>query len=124
MITIPNRVAAQSTIANYTTSGKPFSRSKIVRISYGTNIQLAQKTMVNAAQAAVGVDAEIPVLVAITETTESWVTFRVIYSLSDYASQLSVGDSVQQNVLAALEKVGISPASPRIVVMPEKNATV
>jgi small-conductance mechanosensitive channel len=122
MITIPNRVAAQSTIANFTVSQKPFTRSKIFRIPFGTDIDLARKAMHEAAQSAEGVVEDPPVLVAITETTESWVAFRVIYSLTEYVNQLSIGDKVQQNVLAALEKIGVMPAAPRLRVMAERES--
>ncbi len=50
------------------------------------------------------------------KTTESWITFKVVYALKDYGPQYIVADHFHINALAFLEKAVIQLASSRIQV--------
>ncbi len=116
LITIPNRTISSSTISNFTVTGKPFWRGKTIRLPFGVDVERARQVMFEAIQKSAGVAQGQDPLVAVLETTESWVAFRIIYALNDYANMLTVGDTVQCNVLKALERENIPLAAARIVV--------
>jgi hypothetical protein len=44
------------------------------------------------------------------------VTLRLFYYITDFSSQMSIGDRVQNAALSALHTLGIKPAAPRIEV--------
>ncbi len=116
LITIPNRTISSATISNFTVTGKAFWRGKTIRLPFGVDIEKARRVMFEAILQTAGVSKEQDPLVAVSETTESWIAFRVIYGINDYANMLTIGDAVQCQILKALECEGISLASSRIVV--------
>ncbi len=119
LITIPNRVLSGSAISNYSISGKAFSRGKTIRLSFGVDIEKARKTMFDAIQNTAGVITDPPSIVAISEITESWISFRIVYNLLDYSRMLTIGDAVQCNVINALKREGIDLATQRLLVATE-----
>jgi small-conductance mechanosensitive channel len=122
LITIPNRTISSSTISNFTVTGKPFWRGKTIRLPFGVNIERARLVMFEAIQNSAGVAQDQAPLVAVSETTESWIAFRIIYALTDYANMLTVGDTVQCNVMKALERENIPLAAARIVVSKSESS--
>ena len=54
----------------------------------------------------------------ISETTDSWITFKVIIFIDDFGKQYSIFDKLNENVIIGLEKCGVSMASTRISLLP------
>lgn len=116
IITIPNRIMAQSQIANYTARRQPIIRSQIFRISYETPIEPVRALMLNVAGQLPEIKKTPAPLVLIIESAESWLTFKLIYFIDDYGAQLVIGDKVITAIAKALNKVGFKLASPAIKV--------
>jgi small-conductance mechanosensitive channel len=114
LITVPNRVVAQSQVSNFTLKGKPIVRSQAFRIPFDTDQAQARKVMFEAARQCKRIRQDIEPIVFATETTESWVTFKVAYFIDNYGSQFTIGDEVIRTVLEHLERAGIRLASPRM----------
>ncbi|MCM2322196.1 MAG: mechanosensitive ion channel family protein [Oligoflexia bacterium] len=112
-ITVPNRIMAQSQVINYAARVRPVFRSQVFRVPFGTSIEKTKTAMQQAMQ---GVPGIVPkaTLILVSETTESWITFKVIYSLTDFGAQLTIADRVVTAVIAGLDQNGIPLASQRM----------
>lgn len=118
MITVPNRVMAQSQISNFTRKGKPIVRSQAFRIPFEADQALARETLLQAARQCALIRGDISPIVFAQETTESWVNYKVIYFIDNYGSQFSAGDEIIQSALKYLERAGIKIAAPRLQLQP------
>jgi small-conductance mechanosensitive channel len=117
-ITIPNRVMGQSKIFNYSAKTRPFVRSQLFRVPYGTPVQQVKETLVEAASRAQGVLPHPAPFALISETTESWYSIKLIYFLDQFGQQYLVADEILTAALEALERRGVPLAAPRLVVVP------
>jgi small-conductance mechanosensitive channel len=114
LITIPNRVMAQSQISNFTRKGKPIIRSQTFRIPFAADQAAAREALFEAARQCTRARQDIAPIVFATETTESWVTYKAVYFIDNYGSQFSAGDEIIQAALKNLAQAGIQLAAPRL----------
>lgn len=119
LITIPNRVVAQAQVTNYATRIRPIARSQLFRIPFGTDAESVRRILVEAANSVSGIRKDIPPSVLINETAESWVTFKLVYFISDFGSQYLLADRILSESLARLAAEGVALASPRLTVLRE-----
>jgi small-conductance mechanosensitive channel len=116
LITVPNRVLAQSRISNFSVKHRPIIRSQVYRLPFEVERDKAKAALRDAALATQGV-AKSPVpLVFISESTESWLSFKLIYYVHQFGSQYFIADEINDKALAALEKAKIPLATSRIAV--------
>jgi small-conductance mechanosensitive channel len=118
LITVPNRVMAQSQISNFTRNGKPIVRSQSFRIPFEADQTLARETLLQAARQCTLIRADLSPVVFAQETTDSWVNYKVIYFIDNYGSQFSVGNEIIQSSLKHLSQAGIKIAAPRLQLQP------
>lgn len=107
IITVPNRIMAQASIANFSTRGEPIVRSQVFRLAYSVNQELAKSAMLTAVRRVKEVKSYPSPLVIVTETTESWLMFKLVYFIENYGSQYIIGDKVLFETLSELKKNGI-----------------
>ncbi|MCM2277092.1 MAG: mechanosensitive ion channel family protein [Oligoflexia bacterium] len=112
-ITVPNRVMAQSHITNYAARVRPIFRSQVFRLPFDVSIAKAKEIMLQAARSVPGVSKDRTLILA-AETTESWISFKVIYSLTDFGAQLVIADKVVTAVVEALHQNGIKLATQKV----------
>lgn len=118
LITLPNRLMAQCQIANFSGS-IPFLRNQIFRLPHEVSIETAKKAILDSLHGIPGVILDPAPVVLITETTESWVVFKLFYSITDYGSQFSIGDRVISAALQGLRNSGIPLATDRLALEPK-----
>jgi small-conductance mechanosensitive channel len=106
-ITIPNRTIANSQISNYQAGDLPIIRSQIFRFPYTVNAQLVESLLITAANKSNRVHKDLPPICYISEATDSWVTFKLVYYIDSYGSQFSIGDEVLRLALQLLNENGI-----------------
>jgi small-conductance mechanosensitive channel len=121
ILTIPNRVVAQSEVSNFSTKRRPFIRSQVFRIPFGVSIQPIKEILTETASAISSIRKFPKPIVLLTETTESWMTFKVIYFIEDYGSQVIIADQVITYSLDALARAGIPLASSRLTVIAKQG---
>lgn len=121
VITIPNRIMGQAQIANFSTRYRPIIRSQLLRIAFNENITEVKEVLIQAAKMVNDVRKSPAPRVHITETTESWVAFKLIYFIDNYGDQYRIADQVYSKVLAELEKSGIDLANNKIVIARENE---
>ncbi|OFZ19659.1 MAG: hypothetical protein A2X94_16505 [Bdellovibrionales bacterium GWB1_55_8] len=114
LVTIPNRIVGQAQVSNFAARERPFVRRQTFRLPYGSPVDAAKQAMVLSALATAGVRKEPLPLAMVSELAESWIEFRLIYFIDDYATQYIIADRVIQSVLAGLQRIGVSLASPRM----------
>jgi small-conductance mechanosensitive channel len=114
LITIPNRIVAQSQISNWTRIDSPIIRSQSFRIAYGENIDEVKKILKECAHGIQAIKKDPPPIIFISEMSESWILVKLAYYIDNYGSQYSIGDLVISHGLNALKKANIKIASPVI----------
>ncbi len=113
-ITLPNRVIAQSQIANFSPANQPIVRSQIYRIAHSAPMEKA-KEILEASCSGIQEIRSLPSPFAfIQETTESWISVKLIYFIDSYGAQFVVGDKVLRKGIEALAENGIALAKPQL----------
>lgn len=114
-VMIPNKVMTQSQITIYSNNMKQVRHFQTFRFEYGVDIEKVKSLIQHAVLQVQEVVHDDPAPKALTiETTESWVTIKVFYSLHDFAKKFIAGDLVVEQVLKALEKENIPLANSKI----------
>lgn len=115
-ITIPNRMIAQWQIVNYSARTQPFYRAHTFRLKFGTPIEIAKEVFLQAI-------LEIPTIlkypkpaVVITETTDSWISLRVVYAINNYGAQYDISDHFHDRALTLLTQNNIELAQQQMQV--------
>lgn len=107
LITLPNRFMAQAQISNYSPPDHPILRWQIFRVPYNSPLEQV-KDCLEASTAELADVRGIPAPFAyVSDTQDSWITFKLIYFIDSYGSQFAIGDKVLRKGLAALNKIGV-----------------
>jgi len=114
IITLPNKTIAMSQIVNFSARERPFLRSQVFRLTYETDLETARSLLLKLILETPGVLASPPPLTLVTDTHESWVVLKVIYSLNDYGNQYVIADRFYQSALKELAANGIALAANRL----------
>lgn len=113
-ITIPNRMIAQCQIVNFSGKQRPFYRGYFFRIPFGSDLAKVKSILLDSVREIPGVSSASPSLAIVTDTTDSWITLKVVYPITNYGSQYLIADQFYSNALKNLEALGIRLASPRL----------
>lgn len=119
-IMIPNKTMAQSQIIIFTNNHKVLRLSQMFRFPFEVNIAQAKKVMLEAVQGLPEVMKDPEARVLLTETTESWITLKIFYSLSEFSLKYRVGDKIVQTILEGLKQNAIPLATHRLSIENEK----
>lgn len=110
LIMFPNRTIAQSQIIILTHRMTPVRLNQVFRFSFETSIEDAKAAILEGIEDFKEVMTHPGPSTLVTETSESWVTIKVFYSLYDYGARYRVGDRIISNILHSLQKRGIKLA--------------
>lgn len=119
VITIPNRILASSQISNFQNGEANFVRSQIFRLSYTVDPKKVQPILLGSLKAVPEIKSTPPPVCFVSETSDSWMTFKLVYSISNYGSQFIIGDKVLCAGWTALMQNGISPQQQKIQIHQE-----
>lgn len=114
VITLPNRTLASSQIANFSLNEQPIIRSQFFRLDYGIDHQLAKQCLLESIKEVRSVRTWPEPLVLVTETSDSFLSFKLIYYIDNYGSQYTIGDQVVETGWRFLKVNGILPAKPKL----------
>ena len=111
LITVPNRTISQAQVSTYVTRIRPIARNQLFRLPFDSQPKKVKATLLQAALSVPGVSHEVEPLVLLSETTESWVTYKLIYYISEFGLQYVTADRVLDAALASLknEKIDLAP---------------
>jgi small-conductance mechanosensitive channel len=122
LITIPNRIVAQSQISNWTRPDAPIIRSQAFRISYGENIDVVKTILKECVHKIPAIKKNPQPIVIVTEMTESWILVKLVYYIDNFGSQYVIGDEVINTCLKALDAAHINTAN--AILELKKTATI
>lgn len=115
-ITVPNRIMGQAQIANFATKYRPIMRNIMFRLPFDVDVVRAKQILVKAAASVTEIRKTPAPFVLIVETTESWISFKLLYFIDNFGLQFRIADYIQTRVLEELEKGGISLARSQIII--------
>ena len=115
-LTIPNRVMSQAEVSNFSLRERPIFRSHVFRIPFGASISKVKSVLLEAA-ATVSAIRKFPTPeVLLNETTESWISCKLVYAIDDYGAQFEIGNQVLTAAVDALEAADLRPATQRVAI--------
>lgn len=113
-IMIPNKTIAQSQIVIFTNTNKILRQSLLFRIDFGTDLKRAKKILNETVMNVSGVLKTPESRALVIETTESWITLKVFYSIDDFSMKYRIADQIYENVLLELASQNIKLAQSKI----------
>jgi small-conductance mechanosensitive channel len=116
LITLPNRVMAQSQLSNYSPPDTPIVRTQIFTLPHNAPLEKA-KELLEAAAVKIHEVRNLPAPFAYTfATNDVGVSVKLIYFIDSYGAQNAIGDKVLRKGIEALAQSGINLAKPHLKV--------
>ena len=113
MVIIPNSVIGQSLIVNHSYPDIQYRIQVHVGVAYGTDIEFARRTIIEAVRKVEGVVQERPVEALFLEFGDSALIFRVRWWIQSYEDTRRMFDRVNTAVYKALQEAGIEIPFPQ-----------
>ncbi|MBC7692158.1 MAG: mechanosensitive ion channel family protein [Methylotenera sp.] len=118
-LTIPNRMMAQAEVSNFSKKQGAILRSQIFKVPYGVSIPEVKNILTTAATKVLQVRKEPAPVALVSETSEAGMSFKVVYSITEFGSQFMIANGVITACVEALENAGIRLAPQRVQIVPE-----
>lgn len=113
MVIIPNSVIGKSLIVNHTYPDTTYRIQIHIGVSYGTDLEHARETIIEAVQQVEGVLEDYPVEALFLEFGDSALIFRVRWWLDSYEDTRRMFDRVNTAMYNALRREGIELPFPQ-----------
>jgi small-conductance mechanosensitive channel len=113
MVIVPNSVVGKSLVVNYAYPNTEYRIEIHVGVAYGTDLEHARKTLVDAVSQVDGVDPAHPVEALFLEFGDSALVFRVRWWLDSYVDTRRMFDKVNTAMYIALRQAGIEMPFPQ-----------
>ena len=114
MVIVPNSVISQSLIVNYTYPSTQYRIQVHVGVDYGTNLEMARQTMIDAVRDVEGVLPDQEVEALFLEFGPSALIFRVRWWVDSYSDTRRMFDKVNTALYIALNEAGIEIPNPQL----------
>lgn len=112
-VIVPNSIVSKSLVVNYAYPNSEYRIETHVGVAYGTDLELARTTLVDAVKQVEGVDPDHPVEALFIEFGDSALVFRVRWWLNSYVDTRRMFDKVNTAMYNALNQAGISIPFPQ-----------
>lgn len=112
MVIVPNSVMGKSLIVNYSYPDTTYRIQIHVGVAYGTDLELARNTIIDAVRQVEGVLPDKKVEALFLEFGDSALIFRVRWWLNSYVDTRRMFDSVNTAIYRALAEAGIEIPNP------------
>jgi small-conductance mechanosensitive channel len=123
LISIPNRTVAQSQVIRFSHPRESVRRSQPFRFSYGSPESEVRRVIHEALLGIPAVLAHPAPTILMLEAAESWILYKVFYSIQDAELQYRVGDRVISRVIEGTEAAGLRLARPALDVRVNQTLT-
>ncbi|MBL7164184.1 MAG: mechanosensitive ion channel [Anaerolineales bacterium] len=114
MVIVPNSLIAKSLVVNYSYPNDEYRLQVHIGVAYGTDLELARKTMIEAVKNVDGVLPDRKVEALFLEFGDSALNFRVRWWLDSYVDTRRMFDRVNTAVYNALNEAGIEMPFPQV----------
>ena len=112
LIILPNKLIASSQISNFSPENNPILRSQTFKFSHSAPIAQAIECLEQAASQISEIKAQPAPSAFVLETTEMFISVKLIFFIDNYGRQYAIGDKVVTTALQLLNKNNISLAKP------------
>ncbi len=113
MVVVPNSVISKSLVVNYAYPNSEYRIEIHIGVAYGTDLEYARQTLIDAVSKVEGVDTSHPVEALFLEFGDSALIFRVRWWLDSYVDTRRMFDKVNTAMYNALNTAGIEIPFPR-----------
>ena len=113
MVIVPNSVIGKSLIVNHSYPDTQYRIQIHIGVAYGTELELARQTMIDAVRVVEGVLRDRPVEALFLEYGDSALIFRVRRWLESYVDTRRMFDRVSTALYTALNEIGIEIPFPQ-----------
>ncbi|MCJ7623455.1 MAG: mechanosensitive ion channel [Anaerolineaceae bacterium] len=113
MVIVPNSLIAKSLIVNYSYPDTQYRIQIEIGVAYGTDIEHARKTIIDAVRGVEGVLADKDVEALFLQFGDSALIFRVRWWLESFVDTRRMFDKVNTAIYTALEEAGIDLPFPQ-----------
>jgi len=121
VIVIPNRVIAQNQLINFSLHPKAARIGQLFRFPFEADIDLIKKILIQSCADFPEILKDPEPRALIIETQDSWISVKLLYSLSDYGLKFRLSDKLIQKVLKQLKEHNIKLAHQVLdIQMPQK----
>lgn len=114
LITLPNKVVAQSQVSNFSPENQPILRSQLYKFPFGVDHTKAKDLLEQAASQISEVRGIPAPFAFVQEMNDYGVTIKLIYFLDNYGRQFTIGDKIAMRALSLLEQNQIPFLRPTI----------
>lgn len=121
LIVIPNKTIAQSQLLVFSDRNKPARFSQQFRFKFDVDLIQAKACLLEGVKSISEVLTDPEPRVLIMETSESWISLKIFYSIQDYGRRYRVGDLVVSNILNLTRRKKIPLASAVLSLVNEKS---
>ncbi|HEY69898.1 MAG TPA: mechanosensitive ion channel family protein [Anaerolineae bacterium] len=112
MVIVPNSVIGKSLVVNYSYPDTKYRIQIHVGVAYGTDVELARSTIIDAVQKVEGVLDTQPVEALFLEFGDSAMIFRVRWWIESYVDTRRMFDRVNTHIYHALDAAGVELPPP------------
>lgn len=120
-ITLPNRTLANSQIANYSNEEGHIIRSQTFKIAYEVNSSKVKSCLLDSIKNVSAVLSYPEPVVQMTESNESWISYKLIYYIESFGKQYSVTDMVLQSALKHLAENNIQITQQKLMILKKQT---
>jgi small-conductance mechanosensitive channel len=113
MVIVPNSIIAKSLIVNYSYPDTQYRIQIEIGVAYGTNVEHARKTIIDAVRGVEGVLPDKKVEALFLQFGDSAMIFRIRWWLESYVDTRRMFDKVNTAIYNALEEAGIESPFPQ-----------
>ena len=121
LLMIPNKIVGQSQITIYSSNAKNVRHVQAFRIRFGENTTTIKQEIMLCLKNIEGVLQDPAPRILLIDTTESWITLKVFYSISDFSLKYRLGDQVIDQILQTFQRLQIELAHNKIEVTGEAD---
>ncbi|MEI7974197.1 MAG: mechanosensitive ion channel domain-containing protein [Bdellovibrio sp.] len=108
IITLPNRSIANWQISNFANGRIPILRSQSFRVDHFEDLGKIRRLLLECLNQVPGIPSHVKPICFISESTDSWVNFKLVYGIESYGKQFVTGDLVIEAAMKHLGTHGVN----------------
>lgn len=114
LITMPNRAVATAQLSNFSPPEQPIVRTQVFRVKLNSPVEQVKEVLERSIADIADVRGLPAPYAYVSEVTENWISFKIVYFIDSYGLQNVIGDKVLRKGIEDLQKNAISLARPYV----------